>query len=84
MLCRSLAFCLPVLATSDALTARPHTHTHTLLPGTCQAVVFVRPTPENVRMLVSELGDPLYQEYNLFFSNVLRDSQLQQLANAGS
>jgi len=47
-----------------------------------KAVYFVRPTAENIRLLQTEFKDPKYGEYHLFFSNFVRDGQLQQLAEA--
>mmetsp|Transcript_53053 Transcript_53053/g.115821 ORF Transcript_53053/g.115821 Transcript_53053/m.115821 type:complete len:613 (-) Transcript_53053:596-2434(-) len=47
-----------------------------------KAIYFLRPTPENMRLLQQEFADPKYGEYNLFFSNLTRDGQVQQLAEA--
>jgi vacuolar protein sorting-associated protein 45 len=47
-----------------------------------KAVYFLRPTIENMRLLQQEFKDPKYGEYNLFFSNLTRDGQIQQLAEA--
>jgi len=33
-----------------------------------QAVVFLRPTRENIEMLARELREPMFGEYHLFFS----------------
>jgi hypothetical protein len=38
-----------------------------------KAVVFLRPTRENIEMLVRELMEPKFGEYHLFFSNVLNN-----------
>eukprot|EP00662_Eupelagonemidae_sp_cell21_P050173 gene50173-62385_t len=48
--------------------------------GHLKAVVFVRPTQENIDLLRTELQSPLYGEYYLFFSNVLEPRHLEQLA----
>mmetsp|Transcript_16400 Transcript_16400/g.55827 ORF Transcript_16400/g.55827 Transcript_16400/m.55827 type:complete len:570 (+) Transcript_16400:155-1864(+) len=47
-----------------------------------KALCFVRPTQDNVSLLRRQLRSPRYGEYHLFFSNVVRDSQLQELAEA--
>ena len=45
-----------------------------------KAVVFVRPTPETLSLLVDELRNPKYSEYHIVFSNSVSDAQLHQLA----
>mmetsp|Transcript_15805 Transcript_15805/g.40727 ORF Transcript_15805/g.40727 Transcript_15805/m.40727 type:complete len:628 (-) Transcript_15805:297-2180(-) len=47
-----------------------------------KAIYFVRPTHENIRLLKEEFKDPKYGEYHLFFSNMVRDTMIQQLAEA--
>lgn len=47
-----------------------------------KAVCFVRPTAENISRLCKELKDPKYGQYYLYFSNVLSDSDLENLADA--
>ncbi|KAJ1480060.1 Sec1-like protein [Baffinella frigidus] len=47
-----------------------------------KAVVFLRPTRENIEMLVRELLDPKFGEYHLFFSNVLSNDAVRSLAQA--
>lgn len=47
-----------------------------------KAIYFVRPTHENMKMLQSEFSNPKYGEYYIFFSNMARDTMLQQLAEA--
>mmetsp|Transcript_14787 Transcript_14787/g.22098 ORF Transcript_14787/g.22098 Transcript_14787/m.22098 type:complete len:586 (+) Transcript_14787:26-1783(+) len=47
-----------------------------------KAVVFVRPTDENIERLADELRSPKYSEYYLFFSNVISVNHLQALAKA--
>ena len=47
-----------------------------------KAVCFVRPTSENIRLLCRQLRSPSFQEYHIYFSNVVRDSFLQELADA--
>ncbi|CAK7269115.1 vacuolar protein sorting-associated protein 45 [Sporothrix epigloea] len=43
---------------------------------------FVRPSPDSIQLLVEELRDPRYGEYNLFFSNVVKKSSMERLAEA--
>ena len=47
-----------------------------------KAVYCVRPTPENIRLLQEEFKEPRYGEYHLFFTNLTREGQIQQLAQA--
>lgn len=47
-----------------------------------KALCFLRPTPENISLLVRELRSPKYSEYHLFFSNTLVESQIVELAHA--
>lgn len=47
------------------------------------AVIFIRPTPANVAMLAQILRKPKFQEYHIFFSNIVTDpAMLQTLADA--
>ncbi|KAI1213398.1 Sec1-like protein [Annulohypoxylon truncatum] len=43
---------------------------------------FVRPSPESIQFLIDELRDPKYGEYYLYFSNVVKKSSLERLAEA--
>eukprot|EP00158_Paraphelidium_tribonemae_P003850 Partr_v1_DN26412_c0_g1_i2_m23909 putative Vacuolar protein sorting-associated protein len=45
-----------------------------------KCVCFLRPTSESIQALVEELRDPAYGEYHLFFSNILKKSQIERLA----
>lgn len=45
-----------------------------------KCICFLRPTPESVQWLVEELRDPCYGDYYLFFTNVLKKSQIERLA----
>ena len=47
-----------------------------------KAIVYVRPTPENLKLLRTELADPKCMEYHLFFSNIVPSGFLQKLAEA--
>lgn len=47
-----------------------------------KAIVFIRPTEENVRLLSSELKYPKYGQYYLFFSNVLSKVDLKLIAES--
>lgn len=44
--------------------------------------VFVSPTSSSIAALLEELRDPKYKRYSLIFSNLLRKSQLERLAEA--
>mmetsp|Transcript_5335 Transcript_5335/g.13525 ORF Transcript_5335/g.13525 Transcript_5335/m.13525 type:complete len:607 (+) Transcript_5335:274-2094(+) len=47
-----------------------------------KALVFLRPTRENIELLAKELHDPKFGEYHLFFSNVLTNDAVRTLAQA--
>lgn len=47
-----------------------------------KAVCFVRPHSETVNYLEQEFSDPKYGEYHIFFSNIIKDSYLEDLAQA--
>ncbi|KAK9470886.1 Sec1-like protein [Dipodascopsis tothii] len=47
-----------------------------------KCVVFVRPTGESVQQLIEELREPKYGEYELFFSNIIKKSSLERVAEA--
>ncbi|KAH0938643.1 hypothetical protein HID58_006104 [Brassica napus] len=47
-----------------------------------KAVYFVRPTSENVQKLRHQLANPRFGEYHLFFSNLLKDTQIHILADS--
>ena len=47
-----------------------------------KAVCILRPTEANISQLITELMDPKYGEYHLFFTNVVSDNQLKELAQA--
>ncbi|KAJ6151105.1 hypothetical protein N7470_007699 [Penicillium chermesinum] len=49
-----------------------------------RCLVFVRPTPNSVQLLVDELRDPKYGEYYIHLSNIIRKSSLERLAEADS
>mmetsp|Transcript_27167 Transcript_27167/g.63188 ORF Transcript_27167/g.63188 Transcript_27167/m.63188 type:complete len:580 (-) Transcript_27167:181-1920(-) len=44
------------------------------------AICFLRPTTDNFLKLTKELKNPKYQEYHLFFTNVVLHTRLEQLA----
>lgn len=56
--------------------------THREVMGHLKAVVFIRPTEENIRLLKEELSSPKYGEYHIFFSNTLKNVLLEELAQA--
>ena len=45
-----------------------------------KAVVFIRPTRENVQALAKQVKRRVYGEYRVFFSNICPDALLQELA----
>jgi len=47
-----------------------------------RCLCFVRPHPDTIGLLIDELRDPKYGEYHLFFSNVVKKSTLERLAEA--
>eukprot|EP00052_Salpingoeca_macrocollata_P011810 m.91195 g.91195 ORF g.91195 m.91195 type:complete len:558 (-) comp18207_c0_seq2:51-1724(-) len=47
-----------------------------------KAVCFVRPVPESIEALIAELRQPKYGQYDIYFSNVVRSSLLERLAEA--
>lgn len=48
------------------------------------AIVFIRPTAENIRLLRRALSSPSYGAYHIFFSNITRPSYIEELADADS
>ena len=47
-----------------------------------RCLCFVRPSPDSIQFLIDELRDPKYAEYNIYFSNIIRKSSLERLAEA--
>ncbi|CAI9117273.1 OLC1v1018629C1 [Oldenlandia corymbosa var. corymbosa] len=47
-----------------------------------KAVYFLRPTSENIQHMRRQLAKPRFGEYHLFFSNMLKDTQLHNLADS--
>ncbi|KAG0495414.1 hypothetical protein HPP92_000105 [Vanilla planifolia] len=47
-----------------------------------KAVFFLRPTSENIQNLRHQLATPRFGEYHLFFSNILKVTQIQVLADS--
>jgi len=47
-----------------------------------KAVCFLRPTSENLQLLENELRDPKYGEYHIFFANGIKNSYIEELAEA--
>ncbi|KAG9296244.1 hypothetical protein G9A89_014836 [Geosiphon pyriformis] len=45
-----------------------------------KCVCFLRPTNETLQLLVDELKDPCYGDYYLYFSNTLKKSSIERLA----
>lgn len=47
-----------------------------------KAVYFLRPTSENIQLVRRQLAKPRFGEYHMFFSNILKDTQLHILADS--
>ncbi|KAL1871588.1 hypothetical protein VTK73DRAFT_1978 [Phialemonium thermophilum] len=47
-----------------------------------RCLCFVRPHPDSIGLLIDELREPKYGEYYLYFSNVVKKSYLERLAEA--
>ncbi|KJZ73355.1 hypothetical protein HIM_07149 [Hirsutella minnesotensis 3608] len=47
-----------------------------------RCLCLVRPSAETIQLLVDELRDPKYGEYHLYFTNVVKKSSLERLAEA--
>lgn len=47
-----------------------------------RCLCFVRPSSDSIQFLIDELREPKYGEYHLYFSNVLKKSALERLAEA--
>lgn len=47
-----------------------------------RCICLVRPSPETIQLLIDELRDPKYGEYYLYFTNVVKKSSLERLAEA--
>lgn len=45
-----------------------------------KAIYFVRPTPENLDLIIKELKDPRFHEYHLFFTNEISSKMIDELA----
>lgn len=45
-----------------------------------KAVVLVRPSADSIQALCEELRRPQYQEYHLHFTNVIKKSQIERIA----
>ncbi|QSZ30675.1 hypothetical protein DSL72_000233 [Monilinia vaccinii-corymbosi] len=47
-----------------------------------KCLCFVRPSADSIQLLIDEFRDPKYGEYNVYFSNVVKKSSLERLAEA--
>lgn len=47
-----------------------------------RCLCFVRPSADSIQLLIDELREPRYGEYHLYFSNVVKKSSLERLAEA--
>jgi hypothetical protein len=47
-----------------------------------KCLCFVRPSPDSIQFLIDELREPKYGEYNIYFSNIIKKSSLERLAES--
>ncbi|KAF2158124.1 vacuolar protein sorting-associated protein 45 [Myriangium duriaei CBS 260.36] len=47
-----------------------------------RCLCFLRPSPNSVQYLIDEFRDPKYGEYHIYFSNIIKKSALERLAEA--
>lgn len=47
-----------------------------------RCLAFVRPSPDSLQYLIDELREPKYGEYSIYFSNIVKKSSLERLAEA--
>lgn len=47
-----------------------------------RCLCLLRPSPESIQLLIDELRDPRYGDYYLYFTNVVKKSSLERLAEA--
>ncbi|KAK8813121.1 hypothetical protein WA158_002713 [Blastocystis sp. Blastoise] len=49
-----------------------------------EAVVYIRATPKNIKLLCEEIKSPKYKAYNIFFSNFITQDMLSSIAECDS
>nr|POE65262.1 vacuolar protein sorting-associated protein 45 [Quercus suber] len=47
-----------------------------------RCLCFVRPSPDSIQLLIDEFREPKYGEYYVYFSNIIKKSSLERLAEA--
>ncbi|KXT03470.1 hypothetical protein AC578_1566 [Pseudocercospora eumusae] len=47
-----------------------------------RCLCFVRPSPDSIQFLIDEFREPKYGEYHIYFSNIIKKSSLERLAEA--
>jgi vacuolar protein sorting-associated protein 45 len=47
-----------------------------------KCICFVRPTSQTIQNIVNELREPKYAEYSIYFSNIVKKSSLERMAEA--
>jgi vacuolar protein sorting-associated protein 45 len=47
-----------------------------------RCLCLIRPSPDSIQLLIDELRDPKYGEYLLYFTNIVKKSSLERLAEA--
>jgi vacuolar protein sorting-associated protein 45 len=50
--------------------------------GHMKAVCLIRPSADNIRLLVSQLKEPKFLEYHIFFTNIVSQELLRRIADA--
>ncbi|KAK4540916.1 hypothetical protein LTR36_008424 [Oleoguttula mirabilis] len=47
-----------------------------------RCLCFLRPSPDSIQLLIDEFREPKYGEYHIYFSNIIKKSSLERLAEA--
>ncbi|KAF7185677.1 Vacuolar protein sorting-associated protein 45 [Pseudocercospora fuligena] len=47
-----------------------------------RCLCFLRPSPDSIQFLIDEFREPKYGEYHIYFSNIIKKSSLERLAEA--
>ncbi|KXS95569.1 hypothetical protein AC579_5763 [Pseudocercospora musae] len=47
-----------------------------------RCLCFLRPSPDSIQFLIDEFREPKYGEYHIYFSNIVKKSSLERLAEA--
>eukprot|EP00004_Rigifila_ramosa_P017711 TRINITY_DN4331_c0_g1_i1.p1 TRINITY_DN4331_c0_g1~~TRINITY_DN4331_c0_g1_i1.p1 ORF type:complete len:586 (-),score=156.91 TRINITY_DN4331_c0_g1_i1:56-1744(-) len=78
----SMVYTLSQIASKDVfLVEHLHVSQRQKMPH-LKAICFLRPESQSVQELATELRDPCFGEYHIFFTNIVRERLLQELAEA--